>query len=157
MTRRPWIILPAVALLTLGTTTVPAMAAGEYHVAQLAPNASDSNPGTEAQPFLTIQHAVDMVGPGDTIHVKAGIYREAVTLGTSGTKDSPITLQAYSNDRVVISGASRITGWTQCTDAVAKGNPHYADIYYADVDYRITTLHQDNVRKWKSRMPEHGF
>lgn len=98
-----------------------------------------------------------LVGPGDTIHVKAGIYREAVTLGTSGTKDSPITLQAYSNDRVVISGASRITGWTQCTDAVAKGNPHYADIYYADVDYRITTLHQDNVRKWKSRMPEHGF
>jgi pectin methylesterase-like acyl-CoA thioesterase len=106
---------------------------------------------------LTIQRAVDMVGPGDTIRVKDGIYREAITVGVSGTEAAPITLQAYGNDRPVISGASRITGWTRCTSNDAQGNPQYANIYFADIDRRITTLYQDNVRRWKSRLPEHGF
>lgn len=45
-----------------------------YHVDQKAANASDLNPGTETEPWLTIQHAADVAQPGDTILVHPGSY-----------------------------------------------------------------------------------
>ena len=50
----------------------------EYFVAQNHPGASDSNPGNEDAPWLTIQHAADVAQPGDRILVKAGHYDERV-------------------------------------------------------------------------------
>jgi len=35
---------------------------------------SDDNPGTEAEPFATIQHGIDSVAEGGTVNVKAGTY-----------------------------------------------------------------------------------
>ncbi len=53
-----------------------------YYVNQKAAGASDSNPGTEAAPWLTIQHAADMAQPGDTILVLPGDYgRVAINHG----------------------------------------------------------------------------
>jgi len=43
----------------------------KYYV---APNGSDSNPGTKALPFKTIQRAADTVDPGDTVIVEDGVY-----------------------------------------------------------------------------------
>ncbi len=40
----------------------------------------DTNEGTEISPFLTIQHAVNSAGTGDTIHVAAGTYDEQVVI-----------------------------------------------------------------------------
>ena len=42
------------------------------------PQASDSNPGTQALPWLTIQHAADVAQPGDTIIVQPGNYGRTV-------------------------------------------------------------------------------
>src|SRR5262245_39890859 len=42
-----------------------------YHV---SPTGSDSNPGSEARPFKTIQKAADSVKPGDTVLVGDGVY-----------------------------------------------------------------------------------
>jgi hypothetical protein len=48
---------------------------------------SDGNPGTASQPFRTIQHAANLVNPGDTVIVEDGVYT-----GTGvGTPCSPIT------------------------------------------------------------------
>ena len=52
---------------------------------------SDNNPGTETQPFRTIQHAVDSVDPGETIFVMGGVYNESVKINRSGTSTNPIT------------------------------------------------------------------
>ena len=41
---------------------------------------SDSNPGSAALPFATIQHAQDIATAGSIIYVDAGIYTEQVTL-----------------------------------------------------------------------------
>ena len=52
--------------------------AATYVVDQAAPGAADTNPGTEEKPFKTVQHAADVVKPGDTVFVMAGKYDERV-------------------------------------------------------------------------------
>jgi parallel beta-helix repeat protein len=74
----------ALAALALSTSA----AATTYHV---APGGSDSNSGSEASPFATIQHAADVAAAGDTIDVAAGVYAGA-RFSTSGTPTAPITL-----------------------------------------------------------------
>ena len=52
----------------------------------VAKTGSDSNEGTLASPFLTIQKAVDSAGPGDTVHVmsEGGAYPGGYTISTNG-------------------------------------------------------------------------
>ena len=58
----------------------------------VAPDGDDASPGTREKPFATIQHAVDLVEPGDTIYLKDGTYRESVTVTRSGRPDAYIRL-----------------------------------------------------------------
>src|SRR5437660_7022772 len=46
----------------------------------VSPAGSDNNPGTLAQPFGSIQHAADIVNPGDTVLVNDGVYIKPATL-----------------------------------------------------------------------------
>jgi len=41
-----------------------------------APLGSDSNPGTKAQPFATIQYGIDHVASQGTVHIAPGTYKE---------------------------------------------------------------------------------
>ncbi|MBN2005854.1 MAG: right-handed parallel beta-helix repeat-containing protein [Anaerolineae bacterium] len=53
-----------------------------YYVNQQHAQASDENPGTPDEPWLTIQHAADVAQPGDTILVYPGDYgRTAIRHG----------------------------------------------------------------------------
>jgi len=52
---------------------------------------SDSNPGTEASPFLTINYAINIVPDGSVIKVKNGFYNELVSVG------KPITIIGYGS------------------------------------------------------------
>jgi hypothetical protein len=74
----------------------------EFFVDQKAPSAADKNPGTEALPLKTLQAAVDLVKPGDTIWVKAGRYEEPVHINKTAEYNAPITLSAWKDDRVCI-------------------------------------------------------
>jgi hypothetical protein len=69
----------------------------EYYVAQHHPEASDSNEGTYDAPWLTIQHAADVLQPGDTIFVESGTYEERVQMNVSGELGNPITFKAEEN------------------------------------------------------------
>ncbi len=73
--------------------------------------ANDTNPGTFSQPLKTIQAGANLAQAGDTILVKAGIYREEVKPLRSGTKDKPITYLAAPGEDVSIRGSERIADW----------------------------------------------
>ena len=71
----------------------------------VATNGSDSAAGTLAVPLQTIQSAFNKASAGDTIFLRAGIYREAVALKNKSGKDgAPITLKAYAGEQPVLSG-----------------------------------------------------
>lgn len=98
----PIVVLIALIFTILGSVT--AYAAGNvYYVAK---NGSNSNPGTQSQPWLTIQNAVNKMVSGDTVYVEAGTYSEAITI--SGK--SNITLMAYPGTTPVISCAGVTLG-----------------------------------------------
>lgn len=90
-------LVVAVGILLL--VALPVAAAGTiYHV---DPDGSDSDPGTEADPWETLQHAVDAVGPGDTIVVHPGTYA-GMRIETAGAPGNWITLTAAEPNSVLI-------------------------------------------------------
>jgi hypothetical protein len=64
----------------------------------------DSNPGTEAQPWLTVTKAANTMIAGDTVYVETGTYNERVFPAHSGSTGSPITYQNYNGQSVIING-----------------------------------------------------
>lgn len=57
-----------------------------------ASGCSNSGPGTEAVPFCTIQAAVAVVNPGQTVYIERGVYGGEVDITRSGTASAPITI-----------------------------------------------------------------
>lgn len=96
--------------LTLGSYTstgassapVAVVLAKTYYV---SPDGSDTNPGTQAQPWQTIQKAVKTVVAGDTVLVRGGEYSTVYggwSFQSSGTQSQPITISNYSGEQIII-------------------------------------------------------
>ena len=81
----------------------------------------DDNPGTEAQPWRTIQKAADTLVAGDTVYIKAGTYQERVIPQNSGTAGNYIVYTAYPGDAVTIDGANiTVPEWGGLFEIVEK-------------------------------------
>ena len=78
----------------------------KYYVSNSKGN--DNNSGAFKKPFKTISKGVAKLKPGDVLTIFSGTYREVVQLKASGKIDSPITIQAYKQDYVEISGLRSI-------------------------------------------------
>src|ERR1039458_1932878 len=93
-----------IAILSV-LTFVTVAHATEFHV---KPNGNDANAGTQAAPFRTIQHAANLVQPGDVITVHAGVYRERISPPRGGDSDTKrIVYQAAAGETVEIKGSDR--------------------------------------------------
>jgi hypothetical protein len=102
------LLIAAILALAVGLGFAQAQS-GTYYVAS---NGSDSNPGTEAHPFRTINHGVSVLEAGDTLYIRKGIYHEQVRITRSGTASSPIRVAAYPTETPVIDGRNNIpSGW----------------------------------------------
>ncbi len=67
-----------------------------------------------AQSFRTLGRAAAVLQPGDTCWLRAGVYREAVTLTRSGRPGAPITFARWQQERVILDGSDPVTGpWTR--------------------------------------------
>ena len=92
----------AEVLLDTRPDTLPEPSTRTLHV---SPAGRDTNPGTvPTAPLRTIQRAADISGPGDLILIEPGIYRESVTVPTSGTAEQPIVYRG-NGPGVILDGA----------------------------------------------------
>lgn len=109
--------LALIAGLALGSQMagVTSVQAATYLVNNRHPLACDTNVGTAEAPLRHIQAALDRVQPGDTVVVRAGMYRECLEVKTSGTPEKRITLEAATGDTVVVKGSVVVTGWRKVT------------------------------------------
>jgi parallel beta-helix repeat protein len=82
--------LPAPLPLSSGTT---------FYVATTG---SDTNPGTLAQPWKTVQKAENTLTAGQRALVRAGTYQQAVYWDKDGSPLAPVTLEAYPGERPVL-------------------------------------------------------
>jgi hypothetical protein len=80
-----------------------AVAATTHHV---APDGSDTNPGTEEAPFRTVQQGTKHAGPGDTVYIRAGTYDLS---GFSTTIDRPLSLIGEDKKSTVLANGGTLT------------------------------------------------
>ena len=76
----------------------------------VSPNGDDAGAGTRASPWKTLAKACAGVGPGDTVFLSGGTYRETLAPQRSGGPGSPIRFRGLPNETVVLSGAERLAG-----------------------------------------------
>lgn len=84
--------------LLSGSLLAATGAAASFYV---APNGNDGGSGTAALPWKTIQHAVENIGPGDIIVVRAGTYA-GVRIENSGLPTAGKTLRADTGAKVIL-------------------------------------------------------
>ncbi len=113
---------------------------GTYYV---SPAGSDSSPGTEAQPWATVQKAANTLNAGDTVLIRNGTYPELVNITRSGAEGQPITFANYPGEEPVIdanglSGASGIFVLQNCSHVEILG----LRIFNA------TALHMSGIWTW---------
>src|ERR1700746_1762329 len=81
--------------------------AATYYV---APNGSESNPGTQSAPWRTITHSAAVASAGDTVFITNGTYVEpAIGMYNSGTSGNPITFTAQNKWGAVLSSTGGCT------------------------------------------------
>ncbi len=90
------------------TIQMPSRSGTTYYVSTAG---NDSNSGTLSAPWRTIQKAANTVKAGDTVQVRAGTYKEIVTLKTSGNATSGyITFQNYPGETPIVDGTGLAVG-----------------------------------------------
>lgn len=85
-----------IVLISLLLITTSNAFTATIYVAKTGSNSSGN--GSISNPYQTISYALDSSSGGDTIIIKGGTYDEAVRI-----RNANITLQAYSNETVIIS------------------------------------------------------
>jgi hypothetical protein len=77
---------------------------------------NDSNAGNSlSASFRSIQRAANIAKPGDTVFIRSGTYRETVKPANSG-----VTFKAYNGERVTVSGANVVSGWSSYKNSIYK-------------------------------------
>ena len=99
-------IIVGIVMLGVALFGGPAAATNYY----VSTTGSDSNAGTLASPFLTIQKAATIATAGSNVYVRGGTYRETVTMAKSGSALSPISFQPYNNEQVTVTGLNTVSG-----------------------------------------------
>ena len=90
--------------------TVLVSLAGDAMTYYVSASGNDAWGGTEGSPWRTIQHALDVVGAGDTVLVRDGTYSEYLQSVRSGGPGTPIVITSYPSETAMIDGAS-VVGW----------------------------------------------
>ena len=133
----------------------------------VATDGRDTNPGTKAKPFATLEKARDAVRAlkkagglpkgGARVLIRGGRYFLSQPLRLapedSGTKDSPIVYAAAAGEQPVISGGRAVSGWKHVKDSLWTAG--LADVRAGTWYFR--QLFADGKRLTRARIPSKGF
>ncbi len=89
---------------TDGGPDAPPPEVADYYIAL---DGDDANPGTESEPFATVARALEVVGPGDLVYLREGVYRALVELTVDGTEEAPIRWEGHPGEAVIFRGPGR--------------------------------------------------
>jgi GH141 insertion domain/Right handed beta helix region/Pel9A-like, right handed beta helix region len=129
-----------------------------YRTFYVSPAGSDSNAGTEAAPFQTVEKARDTVRTinasmsGDVVvYLRGGTYSLAGTVAfdsrDSGLNGFRVVYRAYPGEKPRLSGGQRITSWTSTSNG----------LYRASVGaLRFRQLYVNGRRAVRARTPNEG-
>ena len=98
--------LLGVTVWALATRTEGSQPSTRGRTYWVAIDGDDAAAGTRDEPWATLQHAADSVGPGATVFVREGVYEQRVEVRDSGAPGRPITFAAALDERVVLDGSS---------------------------------------------------
>ena len=149
----PWGFLAMVGACFLFFPSGPAMA--DPTTFYVAPTGNDENPGSESEPFATLERARDAVRKHNktmdddiTIVLRGGTYRLKRTLvfdpQDSGHHGHHVIYKASPGEKPVLSGGVPITGWKADVDGRWK----------ARCDEHFRQLYVDGKRAVRARSPE---
>jgi hypothetical protein len=104
---RKSLCITAFSLTTLVLLAHPAAWARDFYVDNTV---SANGNGTIGAPFRTIQEGLSRLTAGDTLWLRGNaqgrVYKETLSLSTSGTAAQPITVRVYPNEKAVLTGTS---------------------------------------------------
>jgi hypothetical protein len=78
----------------------------------VAPTGSNSNPGTQSQPWATINYAISQLVAGDVLRVMDGVYNEYVHINRSGTPTNRIVVMSHNKHGAKINATGNNYGIT---------------------------------------------
>ena len=79
---------------------------------------NDTNDGSQAHPFATLQQAASVVTPGTTVHVLPGTYTDPVTLTRDGTAQARIIFRSETRWGAKIKTTGSQAPWTTRADYI---------------------------------------
>lgn len=120
------------------------LAATNYFVEPVSGN--DSNPGTFADPWKTLQHAATLADPGDNIIAMPGEYREQVQTFNSGAPLSPVSFISYEKGKAVVKCSETVSGWEQ----------YEGPVYRVLIDWVPNQVFENGVIADLARYPDPG-
>jgi len=83
-----------------------------FYVDGQAKNSDDAGPGTKDRPFKTINHAAQVLQPGERVVIAAGVYREFIQPARGGTSpEAMISYEAAPGATVAIKGSAVVKDW----------------------------------------------
>ncbi|GAB3414157.1 DUF1565 domain-containing protein [Massilia agilis] len=95
----------------------------------VSPNGSDSNPGSEEEPFRTILRAAQVVTPGTTVHVAPGVYTGGFKTTASGSPEARIVYE--STERW---GAKIVPPLNSSSSTAWQNRGNFVDIIGFEID-----------------------
>jgi len=85
---------------------LPVILKGKSYYVSITGN--DNSPGTYIQPWRSFHKAAQIIGPGETLYIRGGIYHEQLIIEKSGFAGQPIRIMAYPGETPVIDGENHL-------------------------------------------------